>query len=549
MVSTIRLPHAAILFGVTIVIFLASILVFASFGLFLNIPVNAYSIYFAIVAWATTWMIGSKHYLVERRTGILATLAISQILIVGGSLFLSGRILDLSFDGQWYHQEAIFRMKEGWNPVKEYPFLTEYSTELIINTYAKGSWMISAAIYDLTGNIETAKAPNIILIIASFALTFAVLSTIKNLSKILVVILAILTACNPVSLYQVCSFYIDGQVYSLMLCLSCLIYLVIFEHNNLLMLGIIASTVLLINTKFTAIIYLFIILLSGLFWFLMTRRKWVLNQQIWVTVCVTGILIFVTGFNPYITNTINYKNPFYPILFSEIEIMENNRPANFQKLNRVEKLTYSIFSQSQNAYSPLKARLKIPFTLASDPMEFNSFDIRVGGFGPLFSGALLLAMLLIAIHIRKREILPFLYLLGILVLSTLSTPEGWWARYAPQFWILPLMGVLCGFILPGRIGKLLAAITLIILCFNVYLVAQRHFSYISIGNRDYYSKIETLAIQSDPTAVEFGIFRSEKLRLEYFQIPYVETTITRCAEVVEFTFPPPYGSYVCLEKQ
>jgi len=80
------------------------------------------------------------------------------------SLFLASCFFDLSWDGQWYHQTAVYQMAHGWNPLRD-PMHT-FSPDLQdwVRHYAKGPWCIAAALFKTTGHIEWAKAgANIIL--------------------------------------------------------------------------------------------------------------------------------------------------------------------------------------------------------------------------------------------------------------------------------------------------------------------------------------------------------------------------------------------------
>src|SRR5512134_3888659 len=51
------------------------------------------------------------------RPRLLAALG-AMGLVVGGAL-LAAAFFDLSWDGQWYHQTAVYEMAEGWNPVHD----------------------------------------------------------------------------------------------------------------------------------------------------------------------------------------------------------------------------------------------------------------------------------------------------------------------------------------------------------------------------------------------------------------------------------------------
>ena len=60
-----------------------------------------------------------------------------SIIVLITSIFISGFIFDQSDDGNTYHKETIYMLKEGWNPV--YDGYKEYAqnNDLTYNTLAK----------------------------------------------------------------------------------------------------------------------------------------------------------------------------------------------------------------------------------------------------------------------------------------------------------------------------------------------------------------------------------------------------------------------------
>ena len=86
-------------------------------------------------------------------------------------VFICRWFYDISFDGQWYHQDAIILMSEGWNPFHDAPLLIEQTSGACapyLNHYPKGSWIISAYLYHFLNNIQMAKAYNLLFIISAF---------------------------------------------------------------------------------------------------------------------------------------------------------------------------------------------------------------------------------------------------------------------------------------------------------------------------------------------------------------------------------------------
>ncbi len=104
------------------------------------------------------------------------------------AIFFAGMFYDISFDGQWYHQESVLQLSTNWNPVKANLEVPEaergYSGDndwctgrddqvqnlhpfnntspnlkyVAINHFPKGIEIAEASIYKISKHIETAKA-------------------------------------------------------------------------------------------------------------------------------------------------------------------------------------------------------------------------------------------------------------------------------------------------------------------------------------------------------------------------------------------------------
>ena len=87
----------------------------------------------------------------------------------------------------------------------------------------------------------------------------------------------------------------------------------------------------------------------------------------------------------------------------------------------------------------------------SDFEMFYVLDVRIAGFGPLFSGAFLIALVVMAAALIRpglpREIVVLLA--AAVAVSALSGLHMWWARYGPQLWWLPIIAVIAGLSVPG----------------------------------------------------------------------------------------------------
>ena len=86
------------------------------------------------------------YLLIERRKNITENiwaifLSISAIVV---SLIVSAFYFDLSWDGQWYLQSAIYHLESGWNPIFEPIRIFEKNNADSILHFPKGSWYYAA---------------------------------------------------------------------------------------------------------------------------------------------------------------------------------------------------------------------------------------------------------------------------------------------------------------------------------------------------------------------------------------------------------------------
>ena len=99
-----------------------------------------------------------------------------------------------------------------------------------------------------------------------------------------------------------------------------------------------------------------------------------------------------------------------------------------------------MFSKTNNL--PEEApELKIPFTIhSSEWIHLSNADIRVGGFGVLFSGIFLLSLVIffVALCHNKKIRMETAAAFAAIFLLLLFFPESWWARYASYAYYLPV---------------------------------------------------------------------------------------------------------------
>lgn len=153
--------------GFSILIFLATVVWLSTFFFLLGVPIQPFTIPLAIIiSFFFTAYIG------RLTSKDAASLAIAMVATIFICALVSTYVYDFSFDGNTYHKTTIGMMKNGWNPVYESfenAALTlkiipdDYDWPIWYDHYPKASWIIGAAFYRLSGNIETGKCMNMLI--------------------------------------------------------------------------------------------------------------------------------------------------------------------------------------------------------------------------------------------------------------------------------------------------------------------------------------------------------------------------------------------------
>jgi hypothetical protein len=127
--------------------------------------------------------------------------AVVTVVFCVVSVFLSALFFDLSWDGQWYHQTAVYKIADGWNPLADPMKTFNGHNDTWIRHYAKSSWYISAALFKTFQHIEWAKAITWITLAVAFLSVFVVLLE-YGFSRLTSAALALVVAINPVTTLQ-----------------------------------------------------------------------------------------------------------------------------------------------------------------------------------------------------------------------------------------------------------------------------------------------------------------------------------------------------------
>ncbi len=372
----------------------------------------------------------------------LACLALFLVLCLAG-VWLAGVFFDTSYDGKAYQQEAVLAFLSGFNPLTEI-----YPPNHWVDDYPKLSWVLAAALAQWTPSLQNAKALQGLFLAASF---FGLLRLFLNQGarRAWALAGAALLALNPVVLCQYFTFYVDGPLYGLLaLVLGQGVVLARARGRShpadaaLLAL----SGALLANLKFTGLVYagVALFLLCG-FCLVYARRTYLLRAAcLGLAVLCLGLGL---GASPYLKNLLRGYHLFHPLLGAHKgqSIIEAFKPRYMAGKDPLTNLLVSTFSQSKVVERTETATLRNPFDFAGRVQEFEMLtvpDPRVGGFGPYMGAVVVFTGLLAGVVLARRRLLArgrakYALLLAAGVLgTTLVNPEAWWARYAPQFWML-----------------------------------------------------------------------------------------------------------------
>lgn len=411
----------------------------------------------------------------------IGSIVITLLIFIIGSMYM-GKIYDYSCDGNFYHKTAIGVIKEGWNPLYENSadFCKEINSEiedkgqfLWVDHYPKATWNFAASIYSITNNIESGKVITLLLMCSIMCITYAYLSN-RFLKSWQAILIAIVLAFNPIVISQIFTYYVDGIMG--LLIYGIILFLIMLTDKKFTLLSdcekwlLLASEIILcMNIKFTGVYFAAIFsIIFYLFWLIKSYKDKNLKEDImkfttkFAIIVVIGLI--VVGGSTYLKNTIDHINPLYPLIGEgKVDIVTTMQPQSFGTKNRFVKLFESIFSKSENITYPSgdSPELKIPFSITED--EINTLgipDTRIGGYGVLFSGILIVSIILIIyslIKIFKDNKILFKYIIAILIgigITTLFMGEAWWARYSPQLYLIPIIAIFSMFYISNTHKKI-----------------------------------------------------------------------------------------------
>jgi hypothetical protein len=361
---------------------------------------------------------------------------------------------DLSVDGMNSRIESVLSLSGGWNPVKDPSFLEGVKLGET-NPCLKGSFVVksgyqyslgnllSAYLAKLTGSINAGKAITPILLFASFGICFGACSALSFGSGWCWA-LSLMAALNPVCIYQSSSYYIDGHT-------GALFTAMLFSALRLLLcpmsidgvLALVAAFLGLSAAKTSGLLYGVIIDVAFLAFYALTHLKNL--KPILVFIGISALVTWpigamfrkVGGFPDlsmaYLQSTTNLATSGYGIGQNSfgLDVMP--------KLDRLQVFLMSYMAPTEIVADRVKTK---PLFWLTRP-ELSVFedltpDARAGGFGPLYGTTLVLSLIAAGtLFFWQRPLLASLFPILPIIIS-MGLTQTWWARWAPQGWLLPI---------------------------------------------------------------------------------------------------------------
>jgi len=350
--------------------------------------------------------------------------------------------------------ESVLGLSAGWNPVKD-PAFQEGVRLAETNPYLRGSFVVqsgyqysfgnllAAYLACLTGNLNAGKAVTPILAAASFGIAYGGLAALA-LPGGWCLGLALLAALNPVAIYQSSSYYIDGHTGSLFTAM-------LFSALRLLVTGLNADglTALVVSflglsaSKTSGLFYGIIIDVAFLGFYAALHLKNLRPMLVFVGISAlvtwpVGLMFRKVGGFPALT--LEYlKTATSPSTLGYGVGDKSYGQDAMLKLDRAQIFVMSYFAPSDSMPSQVETKLPFYFNRRELALfEDLSPDPRAGGFGPLYGGCLLVALGSFGLLLLGRAP-PLASLFPIVpILLSVGLTQTWWARWAPQGWLIPL---------------------------------------------------------------------------------------------------------------
>ncbi len=380
---------------------------------------------------------------------IALALSIGIILL---STLIETFVYDVSYDGNAYHQPIIYALANGWNPIYEHHndvISDTWKMNIWIDHYCKGAETIASAFLAVTGNIESGKAVNLLIPTALFLILYDFFkerfviqfSTKKSLLYSLGI------AFSMVVVGQITSYYIDYIGYFIFVLALLGVYDIVETRGNekegywMLVCSIMIAS----SVKFNMLFWTGYVVACSLIVMLVRKNYHKALRLALVSASVAIISVVVLSYNPFVTNTMDHANPFYPLFEKNIlsgdSPARNAQPPYMRNAPRYKQVFLSYFQRPSNdmkstAYIP-------PYRISKTNIYRSGYCCTNVGGGGLFFIEILLATFLVFAFFRKGKYYKQFCIAAIALIATLFIlPIGSNFRYVPFIYLLPFLGLL-----------------------------------------------------------------------------------------------------------
>jgi len=453
-------------------------------------------------------VVGVCQLFLPGRHGLAVTGIVASAIFVIATIFM--RFQDFSWDGMAVRQGCVESMVGGATP------------RSMCLPHVISGWLAI-----LCGSIPGGKGVNLIAGLAAFGCLLKLACRIRIPSGWNWV-LPIAVTMNPVFIYQLNSFYIDGFTSCLLVCLACGFFLVYekpLSHRRWLFLAVIIF--LTAASKPSGIVYCIIygsFFLGGL----AISKKWK-PQYILVWPLIGGILMMIglvslkmqRGEVQSLYNFrefANLRTPGYGIGLGSFA------PDSAAEMSKIEVFFRSHFAPTRTMSSEWE--FKVPGWFARPELalfqDLNP-DPRSGGFGPLYGAVFLLAALaagVTLVYSPRSFWVSWIPALGLFVSCLLS--QAWWARWVPQAWLVPLALVAPVLIrTAGRVAGWLAKFSVTLALLNSILILAFYTSGCFQNQNILNQQLMFLKELPQPISVYVPTFPSNLTWMQEAGIPFV----------------------------
>jgi hypothetical protein len=515
----------------------------------LGAEVSAYLLPVSVIAAIGLNFLFARQLGANKRLLFIATVASLFLLTV--SLVISSSYFDFSWDGQWYHQAAVYDLAGGWNPVHNPLVTPDGNNHLSILHFPKSAWFFSAAVLRLFGTVEMGKAYNIMALFAAFGVVYVLIRDFK-VKTFKSLILTVLVVLNPVVWSELTSYLNDGNLYLFMVIYLASVIAWLRNSKPLFITIAVMAVSCLVNTKFTGLIFFLISSFFILVYILIRERRRVRSfLLIHITAGIVAVLIF--GFNPYVTNMLNRGNPLYPLLGSKDHpsVFANGSddneayetPHNMQGKSLPARLMYANFSRPGNAPYNNEENAQPGFSFFNADNLWRAYEYhetRVAGFGPYFGILLMIALIVLPVllfNVKKIRVPTIIFFAGLCCCLALSK-HFWWPRFFPMLWLVPILLMFFLWAVPeyglmkDKINGRLKAINTfgwlfaLIIGINGFIVAFIHVRWETTSSVNLKTELQNIQNKKLPVEVDYGWFkRSMEEKLTRLHIKYTPVTL------------------------